>query len=277
MLITGLLSFQLVSGQKVDGIKTEQSGDFIKIRYKLLDSKPGEVYRVTILCSINGGLKTELESISGDAGDQVPGGRSEYWVIWDVLKDVDELKSADFIVRAELLNAEKSADKTGNTVPNTVNESETEYWAKKRFNILLSFMGPGPKSGLRFSYMGSWGISGQFVTGKTEKGEVSYVPPASPMYGFDITKRAINRNNIQMHMMLGVQRASLLFHDPGITSSPYMMEDVAGPEFGFLFGVSRLTFDFTVTRFDPGQVEKGTDFMAVSPFTYVSFGLGVRF
>ena len=65
------LPFTHLFSQKVDSIKVEQSGDFIKIWYKILDSEPGQTYRVKVLCSINGGLNTELRSISGDAGEQV--------------------------------------------------------------------------------------------------------------------------------------------------------------------------------------------------------------
>jgi hypothetical protein len=50
-------------------------------------------------------LQSVLNSLSGDYGDNVVGGRQEYMVLWDVLKDVDEVKSVDFSVRAELLNS----------------------------------------------------------------------------------------------------------------------------------------------------------------------------
>ena len=73
LLILFVCSIQISLSQKVDSINVEQTGDFIKIRYKIADSKPGQVFRVKVLCSINGGLNTEIESVSGDTGDQVAG------------------------------------------------------------------------------------------------------------------------------------------------------------------------------------------------------------
>lgn len=281
LLIAGFFSFHLVLAQKVDNIRAEQSGDFIKIRYKILNSKPGEVYRVSVLCSINGGMKTELESISGDAGDQVPGGKPEYWVIWDVLKDVDDLKSADFIVRAELLKAlpgkEATVDKTAEKAVNSSNSLNSDLWTKKRFNVLLSFMGPGPKSGFRFGYIGNWGLSMQVLSGKTEKGDANYEAPNSLFYSADVTKRIVNQKNFQMHVFLGVANSSLVFLNPDFPAKPFSLESVAGPEIGLIGGISRLAFSFTVTNFDQGQIEKGTDIMGISPSAYFSFGLGIRF
>lgn len=281
LLIAGLFSFHFVSAQKVDNIKAEQSGDFIRIRYKILNSKPGEIYRVTVLCSTNGGLKTELESISGDAGDQVPGGKSEYWVIWDVLKDMDELKSADFIVRAELLKSadqqETAVNKPVNIGRNEIYGSVSDEWAKKRFHLLLSFLGPGPKYGFRMGYMGSWGISAQVLSGNTEKGEASYEAPKSPFFGAAITKRILIQKNSQLHLLLGVSSTTLVFQDPHSSAKPYVDETVAGPELGLIVLVSRVAFSFSASTFDAGQIEKGTDLAAVSPPTYLALGFGVRF
>jgi hypothetical protein len=97
-------SVQFALSQKVDNITVVQSGDLINIRYKILNSSSAQLFRVKVLCSLNGGLNTEIRSFSGDAGDNVAGGRSDYLVVWDVLKDVDEIKSVEFIVRAELIS-----------------------------------------------------------------------------------------------------------------------------------------------------------------------------
>jgi hypothetical protein len=272
LLVVTLFSFHFVSAQKVDNIRTEQSGDFIKIRYNILNSKPGEVYKVVVLCSINGGLKTELESISGDAGNQVPGGKPEYWVVWDVLKDVDELKSAEFIVRAELLKSTTTQDLAVNR-----NNETTDIWSKKRFNVLIALVGPGPKYGFRVGYMGKWGITTEFLSGKTEKSDADYQAPNSAFYGAAVTKRIINQKNTQLHLLLGVSRTTLVFLDPNSSSKPFVDEIVAGPELGFMMSVSKVSFSFAFSRFDPGQIEKGTDLIAVSPATYLDLGLGFRF
>ena len=84
-VIIAIMFSSYLNSQSVDSIKVEQSGDFIKIRYKILNSAPDQIYKVKVLCSINGGMNNEIRSITGDVGDHVVGGKPEYWVIWDVL------------------------------------------------------------------------------------------------------------------------------------------------------------------------------------------------
>lgn len=166
------ISVSSLLGQTVDSIKVEQSGDFIKIRYKILNSTPNQLFRVRVLCSINGGLNTEIRSISGDTGDNVVGGKSEYFVVWDVLKDVDELKSAEFIVRAEILKDLAAGNSAGEVA---------EYWSKERFYIALAADFPGPKAGIMLGYMGSFGIVTQLLAGKIplQNGPVSLITPGN--------------------------------------------------------------------------------------------------
>jgi len=261
-----------ITAQKVDSIKIEQTGDFIKIRYKILDSKPDQVYRVKVLCSINGGLNTELKSISGDTGDQVLGGKSEYWVVWDVLKDVDEAKSVDFIVRAELVKDLNSLIASPGTVPSV-------DWDKKRFNVLLALMSSGPKPGLRIGYMGSFGVSLQVVSGKTEKGDSPNISPQGndPAFGLDITKRIVNKNQFQMHLMAGIQNSALIFLQSRESTGPVYKEFVPGPEIGLLFGVSKISFGIVLSHHDPGKIEKERNLIATSPLGSFTLAFGMRF
>ena len=271
----------VVSAQKVDSIRVEQSGDFIKIRYKILDSEPGQTYRVKVLCSINGGLNTELRSISGDAGDQIPGGKPEYWVVWDVLKDVEEVKSVDFIIRAELNSSARKRP-----------GENTTGWDKKRVYIMPAVLMPGPKAGLRLGVLGSFGITGQVVQGKIvidDDDDVAVVDTDSPSLtadftpsrqlsvSLDLAKRIVNREGFQMHLLVGFQRTRLAFMDPDAMLTPYHEEKVFGPESGLAFGVKRLAFTVMLSHFDPGQVEEDGDFVAASPFNYLSFSFGARF
>jgi hypothetical protein len=70
-------------------------------------------------------------------------------VLCDVLKDVDEIKSVDFSVRAELLNR-----KTTNR--QTVKEKIVD---KNNIYLLLATGGvPESMFGIRIGYFGSWGI-----------------------------------------------------------------------------------------------------------------------
>jgi hypothetical protein len=90
ILLFGL--FPIILSQTVDSIKIEQAGELIKVHYKILNSNQSQVFRVTVYCSINGGLPSVIKSLSGDFGENVVGGRTDYMVLWDVLKDVDEFK-----------------------------------------------------------------------------------------------------------------------------------------------------------------------------------------
>lgn len=269
LLIYFVLFFTAASAQKVDSIRVEQSGDFIKIRYKIINSTPGQIYRVRVLCSINGGLNTELKSISGDHGDQVIGGKPEYWVVWDVLRDVEDIKSVDFIVRAELV-------KDLNTLTASTPGSQIE-WDKKRFNVLLALM--VPKTGLRFGYMGSFGVSAQVTSGKTEKGDAPNISPQGndPAFALDITKRIVNKNKFQMHLMAGVQNTVLVFLPSRESTGPVSKEFVPGPELGLLFGVSKVSFGVAVSHHDPGKIEKERDLIATSPLSTFTLAFGMRF
>jgi hypothetical protein len=63
----------VITCQTVDSIKVEQAGELIKIHNKILNSTPDQFFKVTVLCSINGGLQSVLKSLSGDYGDNVVG------------------------------------------------------------------------------------------------------------------------------------------------------------------------------------------------------------
>jgi hypothetical protein len=272
---TGLLA------QKVDSIKVEQSGNFIKIRYCILDSRPGELYRVNILCSINGGLNTELKSVSGDTGDHVPGGQREYWVVWDVLKDVDEIKTVDFIVRAELIRNNQAINYSEH---NNV-KLNTTGWDLKKFHFFLAIMQPGPKAGFKAGYMGNFGFALQFVNGKSLIREGGFTPigeqfsaPNKLAVGIDISKRIVNNKGFQMHLLAGLQDTHTVYYDTKAPDNPWSMQDVKGIEFGFVFDYKRLAVSFSAVNFDPKQIEKkDSDLSVASPRTFLSSCIGLRF
>ncbi len=288
LLVLSIFLVQSALSQKVDSIKVEQSGDFIKIGYKILNSKPGQIYRVKVLFSVNGGLNTEIKSVSGDAGDQVAGGKSEYWALWDVLKDVEDLRSAEFIVRAELITDASQGTSAVKGGPNTTG------WDKKRYNVMFTVLGPGPKGGLRIGVMGSFGVSAQVAFGKTSYTErmgivtiggspLNYRPTDQLALSLDLSKRIVNRNGFQMHLMAGVQRTRITFRNPeSFLNNPYQEQKVFGSEIGLAFGVKRFAFSVLAIHFDPGQVEKNKNLSngtleAASPLNYFSTSIGIRF
>lgn len=262
LLLMLFFCFCTTYSQKVDSIKTEQSGDYIKIRYKILDSKPGELYNIKVLCSINGGLNTELRSVSGDVGNMISGGKPEYWVIWDVLKDVDEVKSVDFIVRAEL---EKNSGKTRSA---------------KIFNLQPSVQVPGPTFGARMGLMGKFGVSVQFVRGPgILLSEPLYTDqPVFNRFSADFTSRLANENNIQLHLLTGFTVGNTIIMETYTTSgtatqSHFKNAMTPGPEIGFALCTKRLIFTLSGTKLLTGLTEEGK---SISKNAYLVFSAGFR-
>jgi hypothetical protein len=281
LLFTLLGLTPILLSQTVDSIKVEQSGDFIKVRYKILNSRPDQLFRVKVLCSINGGLNTELRSVSGDTGENIVGGKPEYFVVWDVLKDVEELTSVEFIIRADLIS-----DLSSMNINQGSMNAETLKWSKKRFNLMPAAQFPGAKVGFRIGYMGSFGILGQMVHGNAiiKKGisvpigmTTEFEPEKYASLSLDITKRIVNSKGFQMHLIAGVLRTQHVFRDDNAFATPYHHEKVFGPEAGFAFGVRWLSMTFMFTHVDPGQVEKTSDYLGVSPTNYITTCFGVRF
>ncbi|MFC2113947.1 hypothetical protein ACFLRI_01210 [Bacteroidota bacterium] len=97
-----ICSMSLLS-QTIENVQAEQIGELIKIHYQIVNATKDQTFQVKIVCSINGNLNTEIKSVFGDVGE-VRGGKKEYLIIWDVFKDVEELQSADFTIRALLIS-----------------------------------------------------------------------------------------------------------------------------------------------------------------------------
>jgi len=262
LLLFVLLS--IIRSQTVDSIKVEQAADLIKLHYKILNSTSHQIFKVTILCSINGGLKSELKSLSGDFGDNVIGGRSDYMVLWDVLKDVEEVRSVDFSVRAELLkdNTPISMDK-----PKII-------WASKKTFILPSIGSgggnTGQKYGIRLAYMGSWGVSGKLLFGTPNNHELE---EDAFSIGFDLTKRIISSNGFQMYIMAGIEYAKLMV-DPIIETQPgHYFDNFTTYEVGVIFAIKRIVLSFGYSHYNP-SIESGFELNSNNHFNN---GIGIRF
>ncbi|HLP74943.1 MAG TPA: hypothetical protein VK155_18710 [Bacteroidales bacterium] len=262
VLIFLLITSIAAQAQKVDSIKAEQNGDFIKIRYKILESRPGELYKVKVLCSINGGLNTELRSVSGDVGEMVSGGKPEYMVLWDVLKDVDEVNSVDFIIRAELMQAIKPPKEKGYIV-----------------NLAPAVQLPGPGIGGRFGIMGKFGVSLQFIAWKAVLSDASYNGDTKfRRISLALSSRIINEKKSQVHLLTGFTIGNSLIKETytngTATTSHFKKAMTPGPEFGFAVSSGRLIFTLMGTKLLTGMTEEG---QASTKNTFVSASLGVRF
>jgi hypothetical protein len=148
--------------QEVANILANQDGDKIQIKYTIKPSDDTQIFRVKVYCSIEEGKKFELKSVAGDVGDNIQGGKSQYLVVWDVLKDVDELKSAEFFVEI------KRKDKGSTFEP--VSEIKTNKWyiATNTAPISWTFIGA------RFGFNNNWGGYVAFRLGFSEFSQYYY-------------------------------------------------------------------------------------------------------
>jgi hypothetical protein len=254
ILLFGL--FPIILCQTVDSIKIEQAGELIKVHYKILNSNQSQVFRVTVYCSINGGLPSVIKSLSGDFGENVVGGRTDYMVLWDVLKDVDEVKSVDFSVRVELLRDATSQNKTKGPI----------NWENKKFYVLPTLGFEGPLTfGLRLAYMRSWGISAMFLRGTEEwtaDGE-TYSAPVN-IASLDLTKRVSNKTKFTMHLFTGILFLNFVDKQHVFNVGDiYTEHNYLGMEGGIILSFSRLAFSTGIGVVSQGGV--------------VEIGLGMRF
>ncbi len=253
ILLFGL--FPIILSQTVDSIKIEQAGELIKVHYKILNSNQSQVFRVTVYCSINGGLPSVIKSLSGDFGENVVGGRTDYMVLWDVLKDVDEVKSVDFSVRAELLSNASSRSKNKGPI----------NWESKKFYVLPTIGFEDDFTyGLRLAYMKSWGISVMCLR-RTEKWTPYSETYSAPVYtaSLDLTKRICNKKKFTMHLFTGILFLNYVDHDPGGGNPTFIVYNYLGMEGGFILSFSRLAISTSI-----GVAQKAE---------FAGIGLGMRF
>jgi len=285
LLIILIFSVQPLAAQKVDNIKVEKSGNIVNIRYQIPNSRPSQVFLVTVLCSVNGGVDEVLQSVSGDMGDHVEGGKNEYSVYWDVLKDKDDVKSAEFIVRIKLI-----ADYSVNTVnpvnpviPVTQKKVNETGFDKKRFNVLTTVAVQGPKYGVMFGFLGNWGIYLDIVMGPTTESPDAdsnanpLTIPSFQVYSGTITKRILNKNAVQLHLALGIASSKFVFSEKINTTYKYSYESLIGPELGLVVGIKGGSLMLAYSQFDPLPVEEGTNLRYWSDIRLFTLGFGVRF
>lgn len=242
-----------INAQTVDSIKVEQAGDKILIHYQILQSNNLQVFRISLSCFLSTGIKLEPKSISGDFGENVVGGKPDYMIVWDVLKDLEELQSAEFSVSAELIKGH----------PSNVIRKRT---AKDKFHVQMLYETPPGLIGLRIGYTGAWGISLMYCAGKDKNMDVPrYVDHQS----IDLTKRLANKDNLQLHLFGGFSSAQLRIH--GVSED---LRSFFGPDAGLLMNIRRISMSVQVAHFgDNAAVTTGNK---IEHFKLVC-GLGVRF
>lgn len=149
-----LLLFALgTSAQTIGNIRSEQEGEKINVYYQILKSTRQQSFKVELKCVINDQEKVTLKYISGDVGDTVYGGKEEYKVVWDVLSEVDELTSAEFIVS---ITENEPPDKMERLKPLN----------KRKWMVAYHFNQHTPL-GVRFAFMRSFGF---YLSGSLGRG-----------------------------------------------------------------------------------------------------------
>ncbi len=258
--------------QTVDSVKAEQAGDLIKINYRIINSNQNQLFKVMAFCSINGKPRIELKSLSGDFGNNIIGGKQEYLILWDVLKDVDELKSAEFIITAELIKG----------IPSKIITINTTGWDKKRLHIFVIVQNPGPKVGAKIGYLGNWGFTAEFANGKVKPVRpgfpfTSIELPSKTTFSFEITKRLFNKDEFQCHLAGGISNTPTLFAESQDMTA-YQFRNLIGPHINVILGIKSIvaTFGFCGVA-SIGKVEKSNDLLIITNDTYFDLGLGLRF
>jgi hypothetical protein len=283
LLLVFTFFYNQTKAQHVDSIRVEQAGDFIKIFYRITGSNQNQTFRVSLLASINEGLRSELKSVSGDLGENIVGGKNEYWIIWDVLKDVDELNSVEFFVKAELsrdLSAPVKQDRSELTMK----------WQKKRFTIMPAVALPGPRIGGTIGFNGSFGLLGSITMGNIAEPEAISVGPGSfvdesdhegVQFSIHLTKRIISIEAFQVHLAAGYSVAEMIYSVTDDANPENFRHDkvfTRGLSAGLLFGAGRLTGAAMFMKYDPGSVEQSNEgYYLITPMNLFTVGLGVRF
>jgi hypothetical protein len=246
-----------VECQTVDSIKTEIIGNLVRIKYCLVNSQSDQLFTIKLFCSVNGGLKFEPKSLSGDYGENIAGGRSEYAIIWDVLKDQDELTSAEFFVRAE---------RKENSSEHIINWNN-----QKAYGLLAVAAGPDNlQGGFRIAYLHNWGVSLSIMGGLKKYKNV--FPEKGSYYGaftitFDGTLKLVEESNYRIHLFGGLAIAN--------EEEPTYGRDPAefGPEIGLIIEMRRISVfsGMSYLKFPLKQVSS----LPYDTF-FMSFGIGLR-
>lgn len=98
---TLLAALCAASAQTVENIRVETAADRILIHYRIGQSTGQQFYHVTLACSIDGGPRFEPASVTGDVGQYIPGGKSNYTITWYVFEDMEEVGNVEFFIRVE--------------------------------------------------------------------------------------------------------------------------------------------------------------------------------
>jgi len=148
-----LISGFTVRAQTVENIRVEQEGEKLLVNYRIGGSTADELYDVTLTCRIDDGPVFEPQSVIGDVGANIRGGKSFNTIVWDVFEDVDEIGSVEFFVKVDLVKDEGEVVEDEGLMDKASVTMDTDQ--RKLFaGYGGSFIHP---LGVRGGYLGTWG------------------------------------------------------------------------------------------------------------------------
>ena len=280
-LLSALLALGILSmAQTVENIHVEPEGDNIKINYRIGGSTESQLYNVTLTCSRDGGPRFEPETVIGDVGPNIRGGRSFYTIIWDVFEDVEEVGEAEFFIRVDLVSdlsqspvqeepAQTVPDEQPRQQPRVVQQDtgparpedlEDDEPVQFKRILLLAYSGSSPSPyGISFGTLRNWGVYGGMRFG-LDVSEISSYVTFTPVFG--LTKYIIGAGGYRLHGYGGV----------GVTidyfESIYYDDPVSDTFFTLDFGVTNVL--------GPISLSLGLEYLT-GYSTEVTFGIGVVF
>ena len=234
----------------------QPDSDKVNILYSISDSKSGDLFRVNITASIDGQPKVVLRSVSGDVGENVRGGKNQYKIVWDALKDFDHIGKAQFFITAEKMPAVLAPSKVPSTKPGTLSTIQRQRPERSRKWLLAAdFMSNsegGMAVGLRAALYKKWGgylnINDYRITG----GAVySFNHPASTEFS----------------MYLG---SGVIYYEDYYYSSYYN-------DFIYYDGLDLGIETGAILSFKWFTISLGLAVDAIELVTYPTFAVGVRF
>lgn len=192
--------------QSVENLMVEPAGDKINIHYRIAGSTDKQFFTIRLTCSIDGGARFEPKTVRGAVGPGIMGGKDNYTITWDVFKDVEEVGSAEFFVRAELegrsVETERRVSETGSVQPISVtplngkpvpasNVSRAVTPRKTFVSYELSYWLP---YGVRAGTLGNWGFYGCIKVNGSGYGSITG----------GATKLIVNQPKYRLHGYTGV-------------------------------------------------------------------------
>jgi len=216
LFLSALFLSYISFAQTVENIRVEPEGDKIKVYYRIGGSTEAQLYNVMLTCSMDGEARFEPQAVVGDVGKNIRGGKSYYTILWDVFEDVDEVGSAEFFVKVELVEDAASPvtpyreqpEKTDVEVAQMQLEPTDQGFrvkessaAGKFANRFLISYGASSYNLFGFSAgtLGNWGLYGSVRLGSYDE----YLELLSGSFTGGITKNFFSAGKYRLHGYAG--------------------------------------------------------------------------